>query len=50
MQSDEISTRPYLLKVGKKISALGLLDGTRIAVEARGEIFDVPVKGGTRGT
>lgn len=45
--SDELSTRPYLLKVGKRIGALDLSpDGTRIAAEARGEIFDVPVKGG----
>lgn len=45
--SDELSTRPHMLKVGKKISSPSLSpDGARIVVEARGEIFDVAVKGG----
>ncbi|HEY9422042.1 MAG TPA: PDZ domain-containing protein [Thermoanaerobaculia bacterium] len=46
VKTDEISTRPYLLKMGKRLSGLSLSpNGARVAVEARGEIFSVAVKG-----
>lgn len=46
VKTDELSTRPYLLKMGKRISGFSLSpNGARLAVEARGEIFNVSVKG-----
>ncbi|HEX7998568.1 MAG TPA: PDZ domain-containing protein [Pyrinomonadaceae bacterium] len=46
VKGDELSARPYMLKVGKMISALSLSPkGNRIAAEARGEIFSIAANG-----
>lgn len=42
LQSDNLPVRPYIAKVGGRISYISLLpDASKIAVEARGEIFSV---------
>jgi tricorn protease len=46
VKGDELSARPYMLKVGRMISELSTSPkGTRVAVEARGEIFNVAANG-----
>jgi len=46
VRGDELSARPYALKVGRSIVALALSPkGNRVAVEARGEIFSVGAGG-----
>ncbi|HEX8355166.1 MAG TPA: PDZ domain-containing protein [Pyrinomonadaceae bacterium] len=46
VKGDELSARPYMLKVGKSITAFSPSPkGNRIAVEARGEIFDLSADG-----
>lgn len=47
ISSDNVDARPERKKVGNNVTNLSIGDnGTRIAVTARGEVFDVPVKGG----
>ncbi|HEX8736796.1 MAG TPA: PDZ domain-containing protein, partial [Pyrinomonadaceae bacterium] len=42
IQNDNLSTRPYITKVGGNISSVSILpDASKIAVEARGEIFSI---------
>ena len=44
---DKLQTRPSLRQFGDNISATSISpSGTRVAVEARGEIFSVPIKPG----
>ena len=46
VKGDELSARPYMLKVGRSISSLSLSPkGNRIAVEARGEVFNIAANG-----
>jgi tricorn protease len=46
VKGDELSARPHMLKVGRHISALAASPkGNRVAVEARGEIFNVAANG-----
>lgn len=46
VKGDELSARPYMLKVGKAITSLSPSPkGNRVAVEARGEIFDIAADG-----
>jgi tricorn protease len=46
VKGDELSARPYMLKVGKAITAFSPSPkGNRIAVEARGEVFDISADG-----
>jgi tricorn protease len=46
VKGDELSARPYTLKVGKAITALSPSPkANRIAVEARGEIFNISADG-----
>lgn len=42
IQSDNLPSRPYIAKVGGRISYISLLpDASKLAIEARGEIFSV---------
>lgn len=44
LQSDNLSTRPFITKVDRNISSISLIsDGSKIAVEARGEIFSIAI-------
>ena len=46
VKGDEPSARPYVLKVGRNITSLSPSPkGNRVAVEARGEIFDIAADG-----
>ena len=46
VKGDELSARPYMLKVGRQIASMSPSPkGNRVAVEARGEIFDVGADG-----
>jgi tricorn protease len=46
VKGDELSARPYMLKVGRNISSLSSSPkGNRVAVEARGEVFDIAANG-----
>jgi tricorn protease len=46
VKGDELAARPYMLKVGRMITSLSPSPkGDRVAVEARGEIFDVAANG-----
>jgi len=46
VKGDELSARPYMLKVGRAISSLSPSPkGDRVAVEARGEIFSISAGG-----
>jgi len=47
IRSDLTSTRPRLRKLSDQVSSLSLSpSGTRVAVEARGELFSLPVRTG----
>ncbi|AIE85051.1 S41 family peptidase [Fimbriimonas ginsengisoli] len=47
--SENLSARPYLRSLGNQISSFSISPtGTRVAVEARGELFSVPKQGDTR--
>lgn len=46
VKGDELAARPYMLKVGRTITSLSPSPkGDRVAIEARGEIFDVAANG-----
>jgi tricorn protease len=46
VKGDELSARPYVLKVGRNITSFSSSPkGNRVAVEARGEIFDIAADG-----
>ncbi|HEX8560052.1 MAG TPA: PDZ domain-containing protein [Pyrinomonadaceae bacterium] len=46
VKGDELAARPFMLKVGRMITSLSPSPkGDRVAVEARGEIFDVAANG-----
>jgi len=47
--SENLSARPYLRPLGNQIANFSISpSGTRVAVEARGELFSVPKQGDTR--
>jgi len=47
IRTDNVPTRPYMRQVNQDITGISLSpSGTRVAVEARGEIFTVPVRTG----
>ncbi len=49
VRGDELSARPYVLKVGRNIDAVAASpNGSRLAVGARGEIFNVAANGDAR--
>jgi tricorn protease len=46
VKGDALSARPYMLKVGRNITTFSASPkGNRVAVEARGEIFDIAADG-----
>lgn len=48
LNSDNVDARPERKNVGKNVTNLSIGDpGNRVVVTARGEVFDVPVKGGS---
>lgn len=47
VRSDELAARPQMMKLGRRITGVSLSpNGKRIAVEARGEIFNVAAESG----
>lgn len=45
LQNDNLSARPYITRVGGSISSVSILpDASKIAVEARGEVFSISME------